>query len=63
MTIATERGLAKNEQEWTARYKARLLGAGIDEDFASNTTNAAEVDLSAEPEDCADAELSYMAEG
>ena len=51
-----------NEKEWRQRYKQRLLECGVDEEFAQETADAAEVILDESPEDLADDEMSYWAD-
>lgn len=47
--------------EYKARYKARLIAWGVDEDLAEEISDVAEFDPSdPEPEDHADDEVSYM---
>lgn len=55
--------LATTEQEWRSRFEKRMNEALQDPTFAKQAADAAEVDLSSDPEEHADAELSYMAEG
>ena len=55
--------LASSEQEWRSRFEKRINETLKDPAFAKQAAEAAEVDLSEDPEDHADSELSYMAEG
>lgn len=55
--------LATTEHEWRSRFEKRMNDALGDTDFARDAAEAAEVDLSEEPERHAEAELVYMAEG
>ena len=53
-----------NEKEWLDKFEARLIERGVDNDFAKATREASseDVDLSFDPADAADDEMSYWSE-
>lgn len=55
--------LATTEYEWRTRFEKRMNDSIMDAAFSKQAAEAAEADLSESPEDHAEAELGYMAEG
>ncbi len=53
-----------SEQEWRERYAARLTQRGLDAKLVKETTAGAEfTDGDPDPEEAADDEITYLAEG
>jgi hypothetical protein len=50
-----------NKEEWFDKFEARLIERGVDKEFAKATRDASseDVDLSYDPADAADDEISY----
>lgn len=51
-------------EEWLDKFEARLIERGVDKDFAKATRDAAseDIDLSYDPSDAADDEVSYWSD-
>jgi len=50
-----------SKTDWLDKFEARLIERGVDKDFAKETREASseDVDLSFDPADAADDEMSY----
>jgi hypothetical protein len=51
-----------DEKEWKERYIARMMSWGLSKVSAQKDCDVAFIDLTVEPEEAADDEISYMAE-
>ena len=59
--IPKENEFFMSKTDWLDKFEARLIERGVDKDFAKETREASseDVDLSFDPADAADDEMSY----